>query len=288
MKSIKFIYILLPIFFLSLLTTSCSNDDDDDNDPIITSEVDGLTKIQDITNATHTIELFNLEGNFYTGYNKISMRLKDNATNSYIEDASFSWMPMMQMPTMQHSCPRSAISKALGKNTVFEGYIIYQMTNTDGSGWSITINYTIDGVDYTATDTITVIQNDNQNVTSFMGSDDSRYIISLIQPNDPIIGINDLMVSVHKMETMMSFPIVEDYVITLDPRMPGMGNHSSPNNTDLSYNASDSMYHADLSLTMTGYWVLNLKLINTNDDVLKGEDVTEENIQSSLYLELEF
>ncbi len=39
---------------------------------------------------------------------------------------------------------------------------------------------------------------------------------------------------------------------------------------------------------MTGYWKLNLKLMNANDDVLKGEDVTDENEASSLYLELEF
>jgi len=287
MKSIKFIYILIPVFFLSLLTTSCSNDDDDD-EPTSVNEVAGLSKIQDIVNATHTVELFNKEGEFYTGYNSVSIRLKDNATDAYIEDASFSWMPMMQMPTMQHSCPRSVIAKASGKNTVYEGYIIYQMTNTDGSGWSLTVNYSVDGVDYTATETITVLQNDNQNVTSFMGSDDNRYIVALIKPNNPIIGINDLMLGVYKMESMMSFPVVEDYTIALDPRMPGMGNHSSPNNTDLTYHVSDMMYHGDLSLTMTGYWVLNLKLMNDNGDVLKGEDVTEENTQSSLYLELEF
>ena len=86
----------------------------------------------------------------------------------------------------------------------------------------------------------------------------------------------------------MSFPEVADYTITLDPRMPGMGNHSSPNNTDLIYNTADKMYHGNLSLTMTGYWVLNLKLLNAMDEVLKGEDVTTENAQSSLYLELEF
>ena len=87
---------------------------------------------------------------------------------------------------------------------------------------------------------------------------------------------------------MMSFPAVENYTLTLDPRMPGMGNHSSPNNTALIYNSADQMYYADLSLTMTGYWVLNLKLLNENDEVLKGEDVTEDHTQSSLYLELEF
>jgi len=39
---------------------------------------------------------------------------------------------------------------------------------------------------------------------------------------------------------------------------------------------------------MTGYWVLNLKLMDANDTLLKGEDVTDVNPQSSLYLELEF
>ena len=132
------------------------------------------------------------------------------------------------------------------------------------------------------------MQNENQNVTSFMASDGSRYVIAMIEPKTPKIAINNLKVGLYKMQSMMSFPEVADYTITLDPRMPGMGNHSSPNNTDLIYNTADKMYHGNLSLTMTGYWVLNLKLLNTMDEVLKGEDVTTENAQSSLYLELEF
>ena len=132
------------------------------------------------------------------------------------------------------------------------------------------------------------MQYENQNVASFMGDDDVRYIIAMIEPNNPQIAINNLKVGLFKMENMMSFPVVEGYSIELDPRMPGMGNHTSPNNTNLSYNAADDMYYADLSLTMTGYWVLNLKLLNDEGEVLKGEDVTEDNEQSSLYLELEF
>ena len=277
---------ILPILFITLFTVACSNDDDDD--VRIIDEVENLVKIKELTNDDHTIELYNTSGTFYTGYNKITIRIKDNADDSYIQNATMSWMPIMQMPSMQHSCPKSAITKVSDKNTLFEGYIIYQMTNLDGSGWSLTVNYTIDNQDYTATDTITVMQNDDQNVTSVMAEDGVRYILALIEPNDPIIGINDLTVGLYKMENMMSFPVVEGYSIMLDPRMPGMGNHSSPNNTDLSYNTMDTMYHGDLSLTMTGYWVLNLKLVDDNDTVLKGEDVTEENTQSSLYLELEF
>lgn len=276
---------ILPIVFITLFATSCSTDDDS---PATVNEVEGLTKIQELVNDTHTIEMFNKTGQFKTGYNAVSIRIKDNTSNLYVENASISWMPMMQMPTMQHSCPNSNIIKGLGKDTVYEGYIVYQMTNTDGSGWSLTIDYTIDNVDYSVSDTITVLQNENQNVASFMASDGGRYIITLIEPTAPKIAINNLKVGLFKMETMMSFPVVENYTITLDPRMPGMGNHSSPNNTDLNYNIADKMYHGNLSLTMTGYWVLNLKLLDAQDNVLKGEDVTTEHTQSSLYLELEF
>ena len=132
------------------------------------------------------------------------------------------------------------------------------------------------------------MQSEYQNVTSFMGADGERYLIAMVEPQDPKIAINKVKVGLFKMETMMSFPNVEGFRMTLDPRMPGMGNHSSPYNTDLTYNMADGMYEGNLSLTMTGYWVLNLKLLNAVDEVLKGENVTEQNLKSSLYLELEF
>ncbi|MBO3115922.1 hypothetical protein J4050_04145 [Winogradskyella sp. DF17] len=276
---------ILPLVLL-VLVFSCSTDDDDNTNPV--NEVEGLLLVKEIVNGNQTIELFNKKGMFETGYNEISIRLKDNTTDTYYEDAILSWMPIMQMPTMQHSCPKSAITKADGKDTVYKGFIIYQMTNMDSSGWSLTLDYTIDGMDYSLTETINVMQYENQNVASFMASDDSRYILALIEPKDPSIAINEMKVGLFKMQNMMTFPVVEDYTIALDPRMPGMGNHSSPNNTDLTYNSVDNFYYGDLSLTMTGYWKLNLKLMNSGDDVLKGEDVTEENEASSLYLELEF
>jgi len=273
---------ILPLLIITLLTVSCTTNDDV-TDSVVLSEVDGLTKIQELSNGTHTLELFNTSGQFKTGYNAISIRIKDLATDTYIEDANLSWTP-----TMQHSCPKSTITKAIDKKTVYTGFIIYQMTNIDGSGWTLTLDYNVNGIDYSITESITVLQNEKQNVSSFMGSDDNKYITALIEPTTPRIAINNLKVGLFKMENMMSFPPVENYSLTLDPRMPGMGNHSSPNNTDLIYNSADQMYYADLSLTMTGYWVLNLKLLNEDDEVLKGEDVTEDHAQSSLYLELEF
>ena len=279
---LQYIY---PIILLVLFSVACS-EDDADYFPI--NELEGLTKIQELTNDTHVVELYSKSGTLSTGYNVVSVRIKNLSNNTYVENAEISWLPVMQMPTMNHSCPKSDPVQVTNMNTLYQGFMIYQMTNSDGSGWSLTIDYTIDGVPYTVSSDIVVFQSNLQNVSSFMGSDDTRYVAALIEPETPIIGINEMIVGVYKMETMMSFPVVENYLLTLDPRMPGMGNHSSPNNTDLTYQVEDELYRGNLSLTMTGYWVFNLKLLNEVGDVLKGEDVTEDNTQSSLYFELEF
>lgn len=67
-----------------------------------------------------------------------------------------------------------------------------------------------------------------------------------------------------------------------------IGNHSSPNNEDLTFNTSSNTYMGKLSLIMTGYWKINLKVENETEEILKGEDITEENESSSLFFEIEF
>lgn len=278
---LKYIILVMSI----VLGTSCSNDDDNSLPP---DETQGLLKVTEFTNDTHTIEMYTETGKFYTGYNEVSFRIKNNADNSFIETATINWMPVMQMETKSHSCPMSSITKVSGKRYMYEGLIIYQMTAMDGSGWSIKFEYTINDKAYIMENTITVLQSKRQNVTTAMGTDGVKYVLALLEPRAPKIAINELKIGLYKMENMMSFPIVENYSIAMDPRMPSMGNHSSPNNQDLSYNTEDRMYYGKVSLTMSGYWVLNLKLKDSQGTVLKGEDVTETNIQSSLYLELEF
>jgi hypothetical protein len=156
--------------------------------------------------------------------------------------------------------------------------------------WDITFTYEVEGQEYSVTETIDVTapSDGKQTVSAFMGSDDVRYILAMVEPTDPEVAVNDIQAMLFKMESMMSFPGVENYSVTLDPRMPGMGNHSSPNNEDLTYDAATKSYKGKLSLTMTGYWKLNLKLLNSSGEVLKGEDITEEIEASSLYFELEF
>src|SRR5699024_6899894 len=101
------------------------------------------------------------------------------------------------------------------------------------------------------------------------------------------VALNDMKVGLFRMENMIMFPNVDNYNIKIDPRMPSMGNHGSPDNLNLTQHA-DRFYHGKLSLTMTGYWKINLQLFSQAQELLKGEEVTAENPASSLYLELEF
>ena len=282
MKLLKY---LLPILLVATII-SCTKDDDDVFLPV--NEVEDLTLIQEISNDTHTVEMYSISGALSQGYNDITIRLKDKTTGDFVEDATFMWNPMMHMTQMSHSCPKSDLLKVSGKETIYNGYIVFQMAENADEGWDLTFNYTVDGEDFTAVGDISVPATDRKEVTVFMGMDDVRYIVALVKPQSPDVMINDVTFGLYKMESMMSFPVVEDYKILLDPRMPTMGNHTSPNNEDLVYNAMSNMYDGKLSLTMTGYWKLNLMLENENNEVLKGEEVTEDNESSSLYLEIEF
>ena len=278
MKLLKYSF----LFILATLT-ACSSDDDE----VVVNELDGLTKIQEFTNDTHVIELYNTTGALEQGYNTISLRFKNKSTNQYEENATVSWMPVMHMATMNHSCPKSEVVKTAQKETLYNGYIVFQMAQNETEYWDLKLDYTINGTAYTATEIVNVPASAKRRVTSFMGSDNKKYLIAIVEPANPKVAVNDVTFGLYKMESMMNFPVVDNYKIKIDPRMPSMGNHTSPNNVDLTQ-TSDKLYHGKLSLTMTGYWKINLQLLNELDEVLKGEVVTEENPASSIFLEIEF
>lgn len=280
MKTIKYISVL----FMALLTFSCTSDDETDLTNL--DELTNLIKIQEISNTTHTVELYSKSGKLEQGYNALSLRIKD-INDHYISNATLSWNPIMYMTGMQHSCPKSEISKTPNKETLYNGYIVFQMASHGSEYWGLTVDYTIDGTLYSVSETIEVFPSDKQRVTTFTAANNSRYVLAMIAPSEPKVALNDMVVCLYKMENMMQFSVVDDHLIKIDPRMPSMGNHGSPNNQDLTQNA-DGFYHGKLSLTMTGYWKINLQLLDDEHRVLKGEEVTSEKESSSLYLEIEF
>lgn len=274
------------LFLLAITLFSCSSDDDSTSE-IPVDETIGLQKIQEISNDNHAIELYSATGFLVQGYNHISLRVKDKKTGTYNTDAKLEWTPLMHMAMMQHSCPKTAITKADGKKTLYEGDIIFQMAQNETEYWDLSITYSINNVSYTVADKIAVPAAAKRTVSSFKGTDGSNYVIAYIAPSSPKVAINDIKVGIYKMQDMMNFPVVNNYKVKIDPRMPSMGNHGSPNNTDLLQSAN-GFYDGKLSLTMTGYWKINLQVLNTANEVLKGDAITAENTASSLYFEIEF
>lgn len=275
---------IIAILVIAFAFASCSNTED----TTTVNELDGITKFKEIVNATHTIELYTHMGYLEQGFNEVSLRIKDNATGEYVKNAAVNWLPLMHMTMMTHSCPKSEVEKVTTAGTLYEGNIVFQMAQNTTEYWDLKIDYTINGANYTATSVIDVPASAKQRVTTFTGSDDVKYILAYVEPHHPKVALNDITVAVYKMESMMSFPIVDNYKVKIDPRMPSMGNHGSPNNVDLTQSVVDQLYHGKLSLTMTGLWKINLQLLNASDVVLKGETVTDAVPASSIYFEIEF
>jgi hypothetical protein len=275
---------ILPLVLLTIFA-SCTN-----NDTPEVNELDGLTKFKEMTNATHAIELYKHMGGLEQGFNEIALKIKDNATNQYLKNATVTWMPVMHMAMMNHSCPKSAVTKVLTDGSVYKGYIVFQMAQNATEYWDLKIDYTINGKAYSMTSVIDVPASAKQRVTTFTGSDNVRYIAAYVDPHHPKLGLNNMIAGVWKMQDMMTFPVVDNFKLKLDPRMPSMGNHGSPNNIDLTQIKTGDLYNGKLSLTMTGLWRINLQLVNASGTVLKGESIVEGDplSVSSIYFEIEF
>lgn len=272
----------------ALLAVSCKKDKK--IDPVVPTptETDGLVKVIDFVNQTHNIELFTKTGDFKIGHNALFVRVKNTATQAYESNLTMEVKPMMQMTSMAHACPVSAYSKTANKTNLYDGYIVFQMASNATEFWELTINYTINGVDYTATSQVTVNNTAKRRVATFTGTDSKKYILAMVNPANPKVGINDMSAMLFKMESMTNYPAVDGFKVLIDPRMPSMGNHGSPNNVDLVQVNNTGIYNGKLSLTMTGYWKINLQVMNAEQEILKGEEVSTAVEASSIFFEVEF
>lgn len=284
--SFKTIFALLAMVFLVI---SCRTSDDDPIEAVNpNTEIEGLLKIKEVTNDTHVIELYSKSGTTALGYNDIKLRIKNKSTNQYEKNAAITWKPMMHMTSMMHSCPNSTVQKVTSDGSLYSGYIVFQMPGNATEYWDLTIDYTIGTTTYTATTVINVPVETKKTVNSFMGSDGVKYVVAYIDPKSPKVATNDMTLGVWKMQDMNNFPVADGYTVKVDPRMPGMGNHSSPNNVHATQSAAGKLYNGKLSLTMTGYWKINLQLVKGDGTVLAGQEVTDANPASTIFFELDF
>ena len=126
MKTIKKIVAFTAI---AILAFSCKKDVIPPVDTVLPTpiETEGLTKVQDFTNATHTIELYTKSGDFKIGHNVLFMRVKNTASQAYEPTMNIAVNPMMHMMSKVHSCPVSDFTKTASKTNLYDGFIIFQI-----------------------------------------------------------------------------------------------------------------------------------------------------------------
>ncbi len=248
-------------------------------------ELEGFKLAKVMNNSDHNIEIYTHTGDFQVGYNEVYFQVK-KMDGTKLKEVTATWNPLMKMTTMTHSCPNSAVTNKANASTTFGGYIVFQMPSNADEYWELSIDYKVDGVSFSVKDRIEVDSVTHKNIQIFTGSDSTKYLLALTAPLQAKVGVNEIGALLYQVNSGMDFALVNNFTIKIDPRMPSMGNHSSPNNEDLKQ-AADMKYYGKLNLTMTGYWKINLMLENAAGAVLKGEAVTSTNESSSIFFEIE-
>lgn len=273
------------IALTTLLIISCNKEDIKDKNNEDTFE--NLYKIASQDFENHSLEIFSTEKHLNTGYNSLYFRFISKEDGDYFIPENFDWAPVMYMHGMSHGAPSGENLIKVKPYQYLENYAIFQMASEGEDYWVLSLEYEWKERNYSFEKEITVKQNTRQRVSVFDGNDNQSYILALIEPKNPKIGINIIKTALYSSEDMHHFFPVENYTLKIDPRMPSMGNHSSPDNEDLIHE-NNGIYKGKINFSMTGYWKLNFQIINTEDEVIKGEEITEDNPSSTVYLEVEF
>jgi hypothetical protein len=116
----------------------------------------------------------------------------------------------------------------------------------------------------------------------------TNYYVSVVNPKDLTVGSQTVKAYINKQEgVLLSYPVVESgFKIVPTPFMRSMG-HGSDGNTDLEWNADDSVYEGTLNFSMEGDWRINLKIFDSAADTLiAGVDIDEDGNGSTHYWDI--
>nr|WP_294788909.1 hypothetical protein [uncultured Flavobacterium sp.] len=302
---------LLAIALLSVIT-SCTIDKTD-YAAEIDSQVPEYYEFKEATSFTsgnYKISIEALNGTFYKGYNELHFKIVNTQNNQSVTSSEVTFLPIFSAADgSKTSCPHKYNVMYDTANKYFTGYSVFTSESATANSWKLYVSFTADNQKYEVTKDVSVEKqsNKNLNMTSFTGKDNEQYVIALVAPQKPTVSENKLTAGIYKYnkptttagafpdETQFSYSEVAGYTLKLDPRMPepSMGNHSSPNNQDLTQQ-NDGLYHGVVNYTMTGNWTLNLIMMNQNGLILKGTVVPTdftpgvEGVKSELFIDTLF
>lgn len=291
------------LFFVALSLTACNSNDDgvqagieipgititDDADCCSAEEalntynflktVQLVPELSTEVDGKYNVYVYTKTGGFHTGYNDIYIVSTKKETNNYIKDLTVtSNSPLMYMSKMNmyHSTPVSEKSRIVNYDylAVKRVWVSFLMNTSENGSW--TYSYEVDVLGKTGgvekKDIVVNALPDGQVwLKSFKVGDDT-FFLSLVNPTDWKTGANNIKAYVSKKSNPITTPYAlaaETFTVDIDPRMPDMGNHTSPNNTPL-VKQEDGSYQGTINLTMTGLWRIHLKVKDSEGNIVAG------------------
>lgn len=280
----------------------------------IDTVVPEFTKFEEVTSTEYAdfkISMDALNGTLYKGYNEVRLKITDTRSGQKKQVSSMTFLPIRTIADgSRSSCPHRYQLKYKPEDDLFLGYAVFDHESSTNHEWEAYLGFTIGNQSYQTRLPLTVKEqpNKNLNMVTFTGDDDQEYVVALVSPQKPKVAENVLLAGIYQFNkptgapadafpdpSQFSYREVKDYTLLLDPRMPepSMGNHSSPNNVDLTQR-EDGLYQGVVNYTMTGNWTLNFILLNQDNKILKGTIVPDdftpgvEGVKSELKIDILF
>jgi len=213
---------------------------------------------------------------FLTGYNKIYLVITDSASAAIIKNATAAISTSMQMgmgmPAMICPVEQPVYNST---NELYTGASIFNMATGGGMGeWDLSVNVTnpANGKQGIASFMVNVNNSIYNLITTATGSDGQTYMITLVQPLKPQVGMNtlELLVDIQNMD--MSYSPVNNFKIQFTPEMPAMANMTSTDNQNPVI-STNGHYMGKVNFTMTGDWKLDIDLLNGQNAIVQDADI---------------
>ena len=310
MKKVKGLFLTLLV--LTALSSCNSNDDVADiaiDGITITDDVDCcsaeealqvynflqtvkiIPELSTVVDGKYNVFAYSQTGTFHTGYNEIYFVATKKSSGNYIKNFEItSLTPLMLMTKMQmqHSTPAGSSVESFNDSylAVKRGWVSFVMNSSEMGSWTLSYDVAVLGAygGIEATDiTVSALPDGQQWLKSFKVGDEVFYL-SLVTPSDWETGTNTITAYLSKKGDIATqpFPLAtEEFVIDIDPRMPDMGNHTSPDNIPLTRTLSGA-YQGTVNLTMTGLWRIHLTVRDKQGNIIAGGDDLSDGY-SSLY-----
>ena len=261
--------IALAVAFLTLAACSSGNDTNPAQPALHGAR---SASVGTVTQDGLTVELFT-DTQLETGITPVWVSVK-NAAGQPVNGATVALMPMMHMdatatmPAVEHSAPTfgCAPMTAEGEGLYHCDVVFQMMTTAMGGAWRADVTVTAGAapvalsLDPIVVDPCSCATAGSSGCSAVFSYTDpntaasTRYVASLNFLAPIKVGLNPVAFTLHtRSADMMSFPPVENAVITLDPQMPSMG-HGSPGSVNPTMTSS-GLYEGQLSFSMDGDWV---------------------------------